>query len=297
MRKILSIDVGGTFTKYAVMTGIRAFKIAAKDKVATTHTNHEDFMESLADIFNAHDDVEAVALSMPGLIDAENGICIASDAFSFNNGRCLTDELKAMCGVPVTMENDANCAALAEIKTGALADVKDAFVIVFGTSVGGAFVRNREIYRGAHHCAGEVALTLKSSTSVMSDKNFYASDLSVYAFQKMCAKTLKMPPDQISLETIFELIDENDDDMLEMLYKYAHGIAVKIFNLQMLFDPERFALGGGISEQQSFIDAVNDKLDELFEKAPDYFPRPEVVACKYHNDANLLGALYHYLKK
>lgn len=297
MRKILSIDVGGTFTKYAVMTGIRAFKIAVKDKVDTTKTNHEDFMESLADIFNAHDDVEGIALSMPGLIDADKGICLASDAFSFNNGCNITEELKALCGVPVTVENDANCAALAEIKSGALADVKDAFVLVFGTSVGGAFVRNREIYRGAHNCAGEVALTLKNSISVMSDKNFYASDLSVKFFQKMCAKSLQMQPDQVSVEMVFELINENDDDMLEILYRYAHGIAVKIYNLQMLFDPERFALGGGISEQQSFIDAVNDKLDELFEKAPAYLPRPEVVACKYHNDANILGALYHYLKK
>ena len=49
----------------------------------------------------------------------------------------------------------------------------------------------------------------------------------------------------------------------------------------MLFDPERFALGGGISERQSFIDAVQDKLDELYEKAPEYFPRPEIVPCKF----------------
>ena len=71
----------------------------------------------------------------------------------------------------------------------------------------------------------------------------------------------------------------------------------KIFNLQMLFDPERFALGGGISKRQSFIDAVNDKIDELLENAPEFLPRPQVVACKYHNDANLFGALYRYLKK
>lgn len=296
MRKILSIDVGGTFTKYAVMTGTRTFKITVKDKVATAKKNHEDFMEGLADIFNAYDDVEGIALSMPGLIDAERGICLASELFKFNNGCCVTEELKAMCGVPVTVENDANCAALAEVKSGALTDVKDAFVLVFGSMVGGAFVRNREIYRGAHNCAGEVSFTLKSSTSVMSEKNFYTSDISAAAFQKICAKVLKMSPDEVTSEKIFELINENDDEMLEALYKYAHGVAVKIFNLQLLFDPERFALGGGISEQQSFIDAVNDKLDELCEKAPAYLPRPEVVACKYHNDANLFGALYRYLK-
>ena len=297
MRKILTIDVGGTFTKFAVMTGTRTFKIIVKDKTPTVKKNHEDFMESLADIFNAYDDVEGIGISMPGLIDTAKGICISSGALDFSNGHCITEELKALCGVPVTVENDANCAALAEVKSGSLTDVKDAFVLVFGTGVGGAFIRNREIYRGAHFCAGEVSFTLKSSFSVMSEKNLYASDISALAFQKNCAKILKMPPDKVTGEMIFDLINQNDDAMLEALYKYAHPVAVKIFNLQMLFDPERFALGGGISEQQSFIDAVQDKLDELCVKAPAYLPRPQIVACKYHNDANLFGALYRYLKE
>lgn len=296
MRKILTIDVGGTFIKYAVMEGTRTFKITVQDKVATPKKNHEDFMEGLADIFNACDDVEGIGVSMPGLIDTNAGICLAWELLKFNNGCNIAQELRQMCGVPVTVENDANCAALAELKSGALTDVKDAFVLVFGTSVGGAFIHNGKIYRGAHHCAGEVAFTLKSSISVMSDKNFYTSDISALALKKICAKVLGMPPEQVSGEMIFDLLDENDDDMLEALYRYAHAVAVKIFNLQMLFDPERIALGGGISERQSFIDAVQDKLDELCEKAPAYLPRPQVVACKYHNDANLFGALYRYLK-
>jgi len=297
VRKILTIDVGGTFTKYAVMMGMRTFKITVHGKTPTIKKNHAEFMEGLADIFNAHDDVEGIGISMPGLIDTDKGICISSEPFKFANGHNIAEELKAMCGVPATVENDANCAALAEIKSGCLTDVKDAFVLVFGTAVGGAFIRNREIYRGAHNCAGEVSFTLKSPVCVMNEKNFYVNDISALAFQKICAKVLNMPPEEITGEMIFDLIDENDDDMLDALYKFAHGVAVKIFNLQMLFDPERFALGGGISERQSFIAAVHDKLNELCEKVPDYLPRPEVVACKYQNDANLFGALYRYLRK
>ena len=297
MRKILTIDVGGTFTKFAVMTGVRTFKIAAQDKIPTPKKNHEEFMNGLAEIFNAHDDVEGIGVSMPGLIDTAAGVCISSGALNFSNGRNIAAELQAMCSVPVTVENDANCAAIAEVKSGSLTDVKDALVLVFGTAVGGAFVRNREIYRGAHHCAGEISFTLKNFNSVMSEKNFYASEISASSLQKICAKILRRPPEKVTGEMIFNLIDENNDEILDALYKFAHGVAVKIFNLQMLFDPERIALGGGISAQQSFIDAVRDQLDELCEKAPDYLPRPEIVACKYHNDANLYGALYRYLKR
>lgn len=296
MKKILTIDIGGTFIKYAVVSGVRSFKIKAKEKIPTPKKDHAELMAKLSTIFSANEDIEGIAVSMPGFIDTDKGVCISSGALNFSNGHCIAEELQAMCGVPVTVENDANCAALAEVRSGSLSNVKDAIVLVFGTSVGGAIIRNRELYRGAHFCAGEVAFTLKNITSVASEENFYGNDLSVIAFQKNCAKALGMPFEEVSGEMIFELINENDDEVLDALYRYAHGVAVKIFNLQMLFDPERFALGGGISEQQSFIDAVNDKLDELCENAPDFLPRPEVVACKYHNDANLLGALYRFLK-
>lgn len=297
MRKILTIDVGGTFIKYALVTGIRSFKIAGRNKIPTPKESHEVFMGTLADIFNSNDDAEGIAVSMPGLIDSPRGVCLASEALSFANGHCLAEELQAMCGVPVVIENDANCAALAEIRSGSLVGVKDAFLLVFGTMVGGTFIHNKEIYRGAHNCAGEVSFTLKNIDAVVNAENFYGNNISALAFQKNCAKILGMQPDQVTGEMIFDLIEENDDDMLDALYQYAHGVAVKIFNLQMLFDPERFALGGGISEQQSFIDAVQDKIDELCKNAPDYIPHPEVVACRYHNDANLLGALYRYLKR
>ena len=297
MKKFLAIDVGGTFIKFAVMSGVRSFKIVKQDKIPTPKNSHEEFLNALVDIFNANNDVEGIALAMPGLIDTDKGVCISSGALEFSNGHCVAEELQIMCSVPVTVDNDAKCAALAEVKSGSLVDVKDAFVLVFGTAVGGAFVRNREIYRGIHNCAGEVSYTLKNNRAVISEENYYATDISASAFQKTCAKILDMPPEEVTGEMIFDLIDEGDDEMLDALYEFAHGVAVKIFNLQVLFDPERFALGGGISKRQSFIDAVNDKLDELFATAPEFLPRPQVVACKYHNDANLFGALYRHLRK
>ena len=297
MRKILTIDVGGTFIKYAVVTGIRSFKLAGKNKIPTPRTDHATFMDKLAEIFHTSDaEAEGIAIAMPGLIDTTRGVCISSGALNFSNGHCIAEELQNMCGVPVTVENDANCAALAEMRTGSLVGVKDAVVLVFGTAVGGAIIRNKELYRGAHFCAGEVSYTLKSIDADFSEENFYGMNIGALAFQKTCAKILNMPEEDVTGEMIFQLIDENDDDILDALYKFAHGVAVKIFNLQMILDPERFALGGGISEQQSFIDAVQDQIDELCSKAPDFLPRPEIVACKYHNDANLLGALYRYLK-
>lgn len=296
MRKILTIDVGGTFIKYAVAQGVQSFKISEKNKIPTPKKSHEEFLQSLAEIFNACGGAEGIALSMPGLIDTDRGVCISSGALNFNNGKCIVEELQNICGVPVTVENDANCAALAEVRSGSLTDVNDAFVLVFGTSIGGAFIHNKEIYRGSHFCAGEIAPTFQNIGEIADEKNSYHYSLSAVLFQERCAKILGKSPEEISGEMIFDLINANNDKMIDELNRYAHAVAIKIFNLQMLFDPERFALGGGISTQQSFIDAVRKKIDEVCNASLDYLPRPQIVACKYHNDANLLGALYRYLK-
>ena len=297
MKKILTIDVGGTFIKYAVLVGTRVFKIAAKGKVPTPKKNHEEFLEKLAEIFKAHNDVGGIAVSMPGLIDTFKGVCISSGALDFCNGHCVAEELQKICGVPVTIENDANCAALAEVKSGSLVGVKDAFVLVFGTGIGGAVIRKGELYRGAHFCAGEVSFMPIDIRAVVDEKNFCANDYGAVPFQKSCAKILGKPSEEVTGEMIFDLIEDNNAELLAALHKFAHGIAAMIFNLQVAFDPERFALGGGISIRQSFIDAVQYELDELYKNVPDYLPRPEVVACKYHNDANLFGALYRHIKK
>ena len=296
VKKILAVDVGGTFTKFAVMTGTRSFKISAKDKIPTEKKNHAEFLKSLAGIFSKHSDAEGIAVSMPGLIDTYKGVCISSGALDFCNGHCIIEELQKICGVPVTIENDANCAALAEVKSGSLVGVKDAIVLVFGTAVGGAVVLNKKIYRGSHFCAGEVSFMLKSLDAEVSRENFYGENLGALAFQKNCAKILGKSSEEVTGEMVFDLIAANDDKMLDALKKFARGVAVMIFNLQVLFDPEKFALGGGISEQKIFIDAVQSQLDTLSKKMPVYLPHPEIVACKYHNDANLFGALYHYLK-
>lgn len=297
MRKILTIDIGGTFTKYAVACGTQSFELVGKNKIPTAKKNHEEFLNSLVKIFNNVNDAEGIAISLPGIIDSVNGICLASESLSFNNGHCITEELQKICGVHVTIENDANCAALAEVKSGSLVDAKDAFVLVFGSMVGGAFIHGGEIYRGTHNCAGEISFMLKNLDMEVSEENFYGNNISALALQKNCAKILGKPPEKITGEMIFNLIDSNDSKILDALNKFAYGIAVMIFSLQVAFDPERFALGGGISERQIFIDAVRGKIDALSKKMPAYLPRPEVVACKYHNDANLLGALYRYLKK
>ena len=285
--KILSVDVGGTYTKFAVMNETAKFFL--QGKIDTPKKNHEEFLQMIVELFQKNE-VEGIALSLPGIIDSKRGLCITSGTLGYNDGKFIVAELEKLCGVKVSLENDANCAALAEAKIGSLADVEDGFVMVFGTMIGGAFIKNHEIHRGKNFLSGEVSFMLNST-----DKKFFWQDCSVYALLKNYSE-IKNLSEKVSGEKFFIAVEGGELDAVNCLKNFTKKIARQLFNIQMILDPEKFAIGGGISERKIFIDSIRESLEEVYSECSVKFPHVEVVPCKFRNDANLIGALFDWLK-
>lgn len=294
--KILVIDVGGTFIKYAVMN--ESAEIPERGKVPTPLESHEEFISKLVEIYKSVE-VGGIAISLPGIIDSERGICITSGALKYNNGCNIVEELEKLCGVKVTIENDAKCAGLAEAKMGSLADVADGFVMVFGTGVGGAFIKNHEVHWGKHFSAGEISYTFENLSE--SEIKPFGEMCGVPALLKSYAQIKNLSTDDVTGESFFRAVADKENDALACLDKFTRRIAVKIFNIQMMFDPEKIAIGGGISVQESFIAAIRSNVDKIYaEDLEEYeveMPRAEIVQCKFLNDANLIGALMRWLAR
>ena len=104
-----------------------------------------------------------------------------------------------------------------------------------------------------------------------------------------------LQPSEVDGIQVFEAVNSGDSDAQECLQKFTREIAIQLFNLQTVLDPERFAIGGGISAQPVFIDYIRNYLKELYAKCPYHVPHADVVACKFQNDANLIGALQCFL--
>ena len=275
MKKILTVDVGGTFTKYAVMND--SAKIFERGKIPTPLDGKENFYSELHKLYKIFD-VEGIALSLPGVVDSARGILIKSLALNFCNGCNIVDELGKICGCRVTIENDSRCAALAEAKLGALADVDDGFVILFGTMIGGAFIKNHEVYKGFNNSAGEISF-------IRDDDKIFSDYCSVPALLKNYS-----PNENITGENFFRAV-ENDVSAQKILDEFTRKIAEKIFNIQMIIDVKKFAIGGGISAQKIFIDSISENLKKIYAESPVEFNCVEIVPCQFFNDANLIGAL------
>ena len=293
--KAAVIDVGGTFIKYACMN--EKSEILSRGKVPTPMEGREKFIDTLIDIYNSMKDVEGMAISLPGIIDVKNGRCITSGALQYNDDFAIIEAIKEKILINVVIDNDAKCAAIAEMKLGSLQDVNDGFVMVFGTGVGSAVIIDRKVHRGRHFSAGEITFVLMSPDDNIIKSEMFGSRCGTRGLCELYAEHKNIPVEEIDGVKFFEAIQNNDEIAVECLNKITRRVAVQISNIQSVLDPERFAIGGGISAQPIFIEFIRKHLDEIYAKSEFEIPHAEVVACKFLNDANLIGALQCYLEK
>ena len=291
--RILVVDIGGTFIKYACMT--EDMSILSRGKVKTPPTGREDLIEAIGKIYDETPAVEGIAIALPGIIDSENGYCAMGGALRYNDDFYLRDSLYQRCPVKIIMENDAKCAAMAEAAVGSLKDVEDGFVLIFGTMIGGAFIKNHSLHRGKHFSAGEVSYINTKRDGMPSFSNVWGNRCGASGLCRLYAEKKGLAPESVDGFMVFDGVNRREPEAVECLQKFTKEIAVQLFNIQTVLDPERFAIGGGISAQPAFIEYIKNNLNELYAECPYQVPHAEVVSCKFQNDANLVGALQCFL--
>lgn len=294
--KILAIDIGGTFIKYAVMD--EECRMGEKGKIPTPQTGREDLVDSLVALFSSFDreeKLEGMAISMPGIVDAENGYVSMGGALAYNNDFYLRNVLhRRLTDAKITINNDAKCAAQAEASIGALKDVKDGVVLIFGTMIGGGIVLDHRVRQGVHFAAGEVSYIISDREAAPACETVWGNRCGTPSLCRNYAQRKNLNPSEVDGIRVFEAVHAGDEDAVAVLSEFTKNVAVQIFNLQTILDPGRFAIGGGISAQPVFIEYIKRHLEQMYAMSPYFVPHAEVVSCKFGNDANLVGAFQCY---
>ena len=291
MENYLAIDVGGTALKIGLLT--EEGEILESDSKKTPKTL-DAFYQIIEDTFHEYEGVKGLALSLPGAVDSETGIIGGSSALDYIHGPNIKEELEKRLQVRVEMENDANCAALAEVWKGAASDVNDCCFIVSGTGIGGAVVKNKRIHKGQHLHGGEFGYMIADFNFETKEMKTWSDVGSTVAVVRAVAKAKGVDVASLDGRDIFDHYHE-DSDYEKAVDKYYYVLANGIYNLQYAYDPQKNIIGGGISVRDDLLDEVNQRLDVIFHRFKHAKIRPVVLTCQYHNDANLLGALYHFL--
>ncbi len=292
----LILDVGGQAIKYALMNEKAEF--IEKGKVPTPKDTIENFVSAIGKIFDKYKNtIKGIGMSMPGRIDSDRGYLYTGGALQYNDDKEMVAIIGKRCPVPITIENDGKCAALAESWKGNLKDCNDAIVIVIGTGIGGGIIKDKRLHKGKHFIAGELGF-IHTNNSDPQDKSsgMFSVKCGTPALCKAVANAKNLPIDETDGYKVFEYAKNGDTEVLNILDYYCYKIAQQIYNLQHIYDPEKFAIGGGISKQDILIEYIQRNIEKCATEIP-YLIKPELVRCKFFNDSNLIGALYTYLTK
>ena len=282
----LVFDIGGTAIKYCYFdTNGKMFD--KNEFLSTTLTNLNLFISRLSEIyFKSNYQIDGIALSCPGIINSKKGVIEKITAYPFLKGVNLKNLLSKACnGVKVTIENDAKCAGIAEIYAGNIKGHRDAIVVVLGTGIGGCVIKNRKIHQGNNLFAGEFS-TIIVGYDKKSHQILTWSDVASRVSNVLEIK-------EIDGREVFELVKNNNQQVIEILDSFCLDIAIQLYNLQSMYDPEVICIGGGISKQKILIEKIKKALKKVQVQSHQLL-MPNVINCKYYNDANLIGALYHH---
>lgn len=239
----LVYDIGGSYIKYCQMTGDR--EILFKGKVKTPLEEKACFLAVVEEIFQQFEgQVDGIAISMPGKIDVFNGYAHTAGVLTFLEQTNIVDLFHTFTDLPISVENDGKCAALAESWVGALAHTDHGIVLVFGTGVGGGLIINNCLHRGSNGIAGEFSFIQQTDACYQPSAYFGASG-SVLSLVSEGERVKGMEKDTLSGELLFQLIEEGDKELQGVLEKYCDTIALHLFNLQYILIPRHLLSGAG----------------------------------------------------
>ncbi|MDQ0175187.1 ROK family glucokinase [Bacillus chungangensis] len=268
---LIGIDLGGTTTKLAFLTE-EGF-ILRKWEIPTDITNNGErivpnitysLQEKLAEMNQTKKNVLGIGIGAPGAIDHENGIVFEAVNLGWKEGYALKENLAKAVGLPVILDNDANCAALGEMWTGAGKGAKDLICVTLGTGVGGGIITNGQVVHGIKGAGGEIGHmtidpfegyqcncgkrgcleTVASATGIVR----IAKD-QLSSFNKASVlKTIMINEREISAKDVFDAMRAGDELAREIVNRFAFYLGLAIANLGNVLNPEAIIIGGGVSK-------------------------------------------------
>ena len=312
MKRILTIDIGGSFIKYALINDKAKLTQAGR---CPTPDSMDGFLATLEHLILEHQQqIAGLCIACPGQINARTGFIYKGGLIPYLKSFPLKQFLTDQAHLPVSVINDANAAGLAEARYGQLKHCKCGAALVLGTGVGLALVSNGELLSPKNFELDDIAaktdnkqqLSLKDKFNPETISSLFSLHLkgleSLWDNKGSAVQFIRESSQFLGLsaedgQAVFQaLTDRQDKELTKRFEDYCREIAYLILNLQTVFRLDRLAIGGGISSQSLLIEEVSHQYHQLLAEETSWSslaPIP-IKACHYHNDANLIGAYCHF---
>ena len=289
MKQYICIDIGGTAIKYGVIQSGEIPEIIQTDSCKTPE-NGTKILQKVFDIIEGlkrnYGQTEAVCISSAGIVNSEEGCILEAndDLIPGYTGTKIADRVKEKFGIPCFVENDVNCAAMAEYYAGAAKGYHSMLMLTIGTGIGGAFIAGGKLLKGHTYSACEVGyMNMEEGT--------FEEIAATSALVARTAKRLHKTADAISGKWIFEQAQDGNEVCIEEIDRMCDILAKGISNICYVLNPEIVLLGGGISAN---TDWLKPRIEMGMEKylIPVIRKKTKLDFAKFKNQAGMIGAYY-----
>lgn len=287
----VSIDVGGTALKYGIID--EHAQIIKKDSVQTnTAGKGEGILEQIVKITEKEQEnfkISGICVSTAGIVDCEKGkILYAGELIPGYTGTEIKKQMEERFQIPCAVENDVNCAGLAEVVSGAAVGRKSVVCLTVGTGIGGCVILAGEVYHGYGNCAGEVGYLY------MDGSDFQTLGAGSIMSKKIAGKKNGRPEEWNGIK-IFEYAKQGDEDCIRAIEEMTEVLGKGIASICYVLNPQMVVLGGGVMEQKEVLKPLIEKQIQKYLK-PILLEKTEIAFAKHGNNAGILGAFYNFKK-
>jgi len=293
----IGADVGTAQTTVAVADLVgRVVDKEVFDTNPDVSTTYRRLLSVIQRFINTHSNIEGIGVCVPGLVDPETGTALFIPHFKWRNW-ALANDLHESTGLPVTADNDANAAALAELWLGRpeIRDVRDFILVLVEEGLGTGIIFDGQVYQGVAGAAGEFGhMTIGRGAPVAcaagSEKCWEAFASERAALARYRQRRGSAGDSEISFRRLMDNALSKDVAAKEALLETAHYLGLGISNLTKGLSPEAVILAGDIARVWSLI---SDELQSTLAENTicSGLPSTPVFASTLGDDTRLMGAL------
>ncbi len=296
MTYVLGIDLGGTKVEACLMDTERNV-LARRRRLVNAHNGLECVYENIKAVIEEtaeNNPFAAVGIGTPGTYMEKQDRLYGSPHTTIYETPGFIQTLRDMVKVPLMVENDANCLALAEFFASCKGKYRYVMAVIIGTGMGYGLILDNKLYRGARGGAGEIG----HSTIEINGRPCECG-------RKGCAEAYLSGPSlgrryfeksgkKRNVPEIYTLFQSGDPAAKELFDESLSIMAEVLANVINALDLEAVILGGGVSNLPIWY----EKLTPLLEKSLFGVPRETIpiIPAELGDSAGVLGAAYLALR-
>ena len=235
------------------------------------------------------EEIESIGIAFPGTV-SETSV-IKAENLGIENYE-VVKKIQKEFNVPIYLENDAKCAAIAEKELGSLKKYEDSVFLIVGTGIGGAVFLDGKLLKPKRFSGFEVGHMVINKNGIECNcgrKGCFETYCSMKRLKEKISKEFDLNTiDGIKIREFIEQNQENDK-LNKILDEYIQDLQIGIANLINIFEPQAISIGGSFGHYEILLKRLQDKINEkteLYNKEQ----IPKILTADLKNDAGIIGA-------